>query len=457
MSSNSAKRRQHYPSVPAAASRALVRYARRSIVSAQRMTDLAPTPVPAPPRPPAPVPSRSPSIPRAFTAAFVAVALAGVAIIANAWVTARDSQQQAIAMTETINRLQRLSGAPARDPQRDAMRDVVSEVADDAVQTAAATTVIVLAMLLAFGIAILQIRKRLAMPFAHVVGALERVAAGHYAERLDEGQPDELGMIAREVNRMGAALAWRERMQAYHAQLLTAINAPHGEGSTGNLGQALEVLAAVTGIGGLALYQPSYDTNEWAPTVQRELSARPVARAVMRDLAGEGTSVLSYAGEAAEPVRMQLHIAAPGAGLLLGPLRSADKLVGLLVAVPFGAVTADQRATLELALPNLAVACERESAHHRLRRLATEVRRTAQHLEALNAELDQANRSKDRFLANVSHELRTPLNSIIGFSELLLMPDSGPLSETQRDYLDTVARNGRHLLQLINELLDLST
>src|SRR5574341_1610785 len=457
MSSNSAKRRQHYPSVPAAASRALVRYARRSIVSAQRMTDLAPTPVPAPPRPPAPVPSRSPSIPRAFTAAFVAVALAGVAIIANAWVTARDSQQQAIAMTETITRLQRLRGVPDRDPQRDAMRDVVSDVADDAVQTAAGTTIIVLAMLLAFGLAIHQIRKRLALPFVQVIDALERVAAGHYTERLDEGQPDELGLIAREVNRMGAALAWRERLQAYHAQLLTAINAPHGEGSTGNLGQALEVLAAVTGIGGLALYQPSYDTNEWAPTVQRELSARPVARAVMRDLAGEGTSVLSYAGEAAEPVRMQLHIAAPGAGLLLGPLRSADKLVGLLVAVPFGAVTADQRATLELALPNLAVACERESAHHRLRRLATEVRRTAQHLEALNAELDQANRSKDRFLANVSHELRTPLNSIIGFSELLLMPDSGPLSETQRDYLDTVARNGRHLLQLINELLDLST
>src|SRR5205814_8903099 len=76
----------------------------------------------------------------------------------------------------------------------------------------------------------------------------------------------------------------------------------------------------------------------------------------------------------------------------------------------------------------------------------------------LNAELDQAGKLRDQFLANVSHELRTPLNSVIGFSDLLLTmasPDS-PLTDTQRDYVETIARNGRHLLDFINELLDLS-
>ena len=80
-------------------------------------------------------------------------------------------------------------------------------------------------------------------------------------------------------------------------------------------------------------------------------------------------------------------------------------------------------------------------------------------LTRLNAALDQASKLKDQFLANVSHELRTPLNSVIGFSDLLLTmasPESPPLTETQRDYLETIARNGRHLLELINELLDLS-
>ncbi len=64
-------------------------------------------------------------------------------------------------------------------------------------------------------------------------------------------------------------------------------------------------------------------------------------------------------------------------------------------------------------------------------------------------------RTKDQFLSNISHELRTPLNSIIGFTDLLLTEDLGSLSEQQRDFLETVARNGRHLLELINELLDL--
>jgi len=65
-------------------------------------------------------------------------------------------------------------------------------------------------------------------------------------------------------------------------------------------------------------------------------------------------------------------------------------------------------------------------------------------------------KSKDLFLSNISHELRTPLNSIIGFTDLLLTQELGPvLSDQQRDFLETVARNGRHLLELINELLDL--
>jgi signal transduction histidine kinase len=56
----------------------------------------------------------------------------------------------------------------------------------------------------------------------------------------------------------------------------------------------------------------------------------------------------------------------------------------------------------------------------------------------------------------MSHELRTPLNSIIGFSDMLLTEEAGGLSPIQRDFLETVARNGRHLLALISELLDLS-
>jgi signal transduction histidine kinase len=78
------------------------------------------------------------------------------------------------------------------------------------------------------------------------------------------------------------------------------------------------------------------------------------------------------------------------------------------------------------------------------------------HLAAKNEELERAMASKTAFLTNVSHELRTPLNSIIGFSELLATGAVGALSECQADYLSTVVRNSRHLLGLINDLLDLS-
>ncbi len=68
----------------------------------------------------------------------------------------------------------------------------------------------------------------------------------------------------------------------------------------------------------------------------------------------------------------------------------------------------------------------------------------------------QTNRLKSEFLANMSHELRTPLNGILGFSELLVDERIGPLSPKQREYIQDIHECGKHLLQLINNVLDLS-
>ncbi|WP_440951682.1 ATP-binding protein [Methanococcoides sp. FTZ1] len=76
----------------------------------------------------------------------------------------------------------------------------------------------------------------------------------------------------------------------------------------------------------------------------------------------------------------------------------------------------------------------------------------------MNAKLaaESANMAKTEFIANMNHELRTPLNSIIGFSDFLCSENSGPLNETQKKYLSNVIVNGKHLLGIINDLLDLS-
>jgi two-component system CheB/CheR fusion protein len=81
-----------------------------------------------------------------------------------------------------------------------------------------------------------------------------------------------------------------------------------------------------------------------------------------------------------------------------------------------------------------------EKAHEELKELATELKRAA--------------RAKSEFLANMSHELRTPLNSINGFSEVLYDETFGPLNEKQKKYVNNVLTSGKHLLLLINQILD---
>jgi signal transduction histidine kinase len=71
-------------------------------------------------------------------------------------------------------------------------------------------------------------------------------------------------------------------------------------------------------------------------------------------------------------------------------------------------------------------------------------------------ELEYASRMKSEFLANMSHELRTPLNGIIGFTEFLIDEKPGPLRPKQKEYLSDVLNSARHLLQLINDVLDLA-
>ncbi|THF62578.1 response regulator [Pseudothauera rhizosphaerae] len=102
-------------------------------------------------------------------------------------------------------------------------------------------------------------------------------------------------------------------------------------------------------------------------------------------------------------------------------------------------------------------------SHRREREKSTVSRRLGAELENLNRELADKNRQleeaserKSEFLASMSHELRTPLNAIIGFSDVLKDGLSGPLSEQQREYVTDIYTSGRHLLALINDILDLS-
>jgi signal transduction histidine kinase len=88
--------------------------------------------------------------------------------------------------------------------------------------------------------------------------------------------------------------------------------------------------------------------------------------------------------------------------------------------------------------------------------IAIENVRLFREIQEKSAQLEVANKHKSEFLANMSHELRTPLNAIIGFSEVLSERMFGEINEKQADYLKDIHESGRHLLSLINDILDLS-
>ncbi|HTT07663.1 MAG TPA: response regulator [Gammaproteobacteria bacterium] len=106
----------------------------------------------------------------------------------------------------------------------------------------------------------------------------------------------------------------------------------------------------------------------------------------------------------------------------------------------------------QLARTNL----ELEAANKKLTVREEELHRKNEELEKQGHQLQEASRLKSEFLANMSHELRTPLNAIIGFSELMHDGKVGEVSEEQKEYLGDILTSGLHLLQLINDVLDLA-
>jgi signal transduction histidine kinase/CheY-like chemotaxis protein len=133
----------------------------------------------------------------------------------------------------------------------------------------------------------------------------------------------------------------------------------------------------------------------------------------------------------------------------------ADKsLIGSFAAgVPWLILAGGLGATVLTALVVLSLLRWRSYALELVDERTAALRRSVEELQAARGAADAANRSKSEFLSRMSHELRTPLNAVLGFAQLL---DLQPLGEEDREAVDQILKGGAHLLELINEVLDIS-
>jgi len=157
------------------------------------------------------------------------------------------------------------------------------------------------------------------------------------------------------------------------------------------------------------------------------------------------------------------------------PMNVVGELIG---SVSFGGATgefpAEQVGIAQEVAAQMAIAIHQARLRDQVIRQAHELERRVhertQELSAVNvqlehevverrraeAEADRANRTKSQFVANMSHELRTPMTAIIGFAELMHDGKVGPVSPAQKEFLGDILTSARHLLRLINDILDLA-
>ena len=140
----------------------------------------------------------------------------------------------------------------------------------------------------------------------------------------------------------------------------------------------------------------------------------------------------------------------------LVPVLYQDRIIGALALAHTQRPDASTIGFLEQLAHQLGITLQNLEQYANLQRLSLELQARQDEIEVKNRDLERADRLKTEFLANMSHELRTPLNAVIGFSQLLEQQYFGELNDKQLEYVHEIEGAGGHLLDLINDILDLS-
>ena len=324
-------------------------------------------------------------------------------------------------------------------------------------------------------IAVLAISIWIARVVFASLGALragfERFGRNDFAMPIVTPSNDELADVAAHANRMATELERLDQQRA-HVEWLQRGLAGLGDQLRGEL-DPIEVANRTTSY--LARYLDApvgalYHGASAGPFVLLgrhgvDTTVSP-SFALGEGLVGEAATrtapTIVDGGEAGLTLRSGL-VECAARSMMLAPIARGSTVAGVLELAGMRAWRAVDRELVVQASEAIAIALEVAYSRAAARELLERTQRQARELERVGASLEQkatelarASAYKSQFLANMSHELRTPLNAIIGFSEILYDGSVPVDADTMHEYLGDILTSGKHLLQLINDVLDLA-
>ncbi|WP_245316235.1 sensor histidine kinase [Mesorhizobium wenxiniae] len=304
-------------------------------------------------------------------------------------------------------------------------------------------------------------------PVKKIETRLRQIAAGEFAQQVTVVNRDELGVLAGNVNQTSEQLGrLYQEVQARTAELARSVGELEALGevskavnSTLDLDTVLQTIVAkavqLSETDAGTIYVFSSTRQQFRPRATYGMGDELIA-AISNQAIGLNDPGIGDAALRRAPVQVpDLSVRTPSPvqkvvldagyrGVLVVPLLRPNKIVGALV------VRRRKPGEFDQQIVHLMETFADQSV------LAIQNAKLFREIEEKSQELEAASRHKSQFLANMSHELRTPLNSVLGFTELLVDGIYGELPDKAKTTVARVQANGRHLLGLINDVLDLS-
>ncbi|HTP80951.1 MAG TPA: response regulator [Bacteroidota bacterium] len=317
-------------------------------------------------------------------------------------------------------------------------------------------------MLALFAVALgFVLTRNITTPIRLLKEGTQKITTGTF-EPIDLERSDELGELAEAFNRMAYLLGSNySRLQAY-SELVTTLN--NIEEIREVESRSLQLLCAHTqsAVGALYLLDKDEKTlrlvaNYGFNATNSEIAALNLGEGIPGQCALERQVIeISDIDPSTQFVIKTGFSELLPKSLIAVPIVFQDRLLGVLVLASMQSFDQAKKEIINNSVPQLGVALTNAMNNEATRKLSMEIATRNEELNSKNAELEKLYKVKSDFLASMSHELRTPLNSIIGFSSVLIGPTGDPLTRDQRMAIEKVLKNGKHLLQLINDILDLS-